>query len=147
MISVLLLFSTMDALVEAQQSPAIVSISICSPSGAGGPGSCASGTFDTHQMVLGPAGVSVNKSSLGVGAVPDEHSTIFAPGTLGNNKEYLFFVSSGVGGNPGIGVSVLSGGSGPNNRGQWTLDFPRADGYGSFANGFGQVFNTTSRAD
>lgn len=145
MIKVILLFSAMAALVDAQG--VISSISVCSPSGAGGQGSCPSGAFDTHQIVLGPGAVSVNKSSLGVGAAPDEHSTVFAPGMLGGNKEYLFFVSSAEGGNPGIGVAVLSGGSGPNSSGQWTLDFPKTDGYGSYASGFGQVFNTTSRAD
>lgn len=36
---------------------------------------------------------------------------------------------------------MLSGGSGPNRNGQWTLDYPKKDGYGSYASGFGQVFN------
>jgi hypothetical protein len=132
---------------QAVSHAPIASITVCSPSGTGVQGSCANGSFDTHQAVLGPDGGPVNKSSLSVGAAPDEHSTVFAPGTLGNNKEYLFFLSSTAGGNPGIGVSVLSGGSGPNSSGGWTLDFPRADGYGLYPGGFGQVFNITTKAD
>jgi uncharacterized protein (TIGR03437 family) len=128
-----------------QRPPAISSISICSPSGASGQGSCPAGTFDTHQVVLGPAGVSVNNSSLGVTPVPDEHSTIYAPGTLGNNQEYLFFLATTLQGHAAIGVSVLSGGAGPDKNGVWTLKLPAADGYGSYASGFGQVFNPSTK--
>ncbi len=120
--------------------PPIASISICSPTGTGGQGSCPSGTSDSLQQVLGPNGGSINLSTLGVGPVPDEHSSVFAPGTLGTNSEYLFFLASPLGNNPGIGVSVLSGGSGPNKNGQWTLNLPVADGYGSYSGGYGQVF-------
>ena len=130
---------------EAQASTqlAIVSISVCSPNGAGGPGSCPSGSFDTHQIVLGPGGSSVNESSLGVGPAPDEHSSVFAPGTLATNQDYLFFLASTEGGNVGIGVALLSGGTGPDQNGQWTMDFAKTDGYGSYPGGFGQVFNPT----
>src|SRR5215471_16819132 len=102
--------------IWAQQPhpPAIASISVCSATGRGGVGSCPAGAFDTHQVVLGPAGVTVNQSSVSVAGAADEHSTVFAPGTLGSNQDYLFFLASGIEGNPGIGVSVLSGGSGPN---------------------------------
>src|ERR1700740_368923 len=48
----------------------IASITVCSPNGAGGQGSCPNGSFDTHQAVLGPDNGPVNKSSLGVGAAP-----------------------------------------------------------------------------
>jgi uncharacterized protein (TIGR03437 family) len=141
MIKAILLFGSMAALVEAQRPPAIVSISVCSPTGQGGQGSCPSGTSDTHQIVLGPAGSgSVNSSALGVGPTPDEHSTVFAPGELGTNRDYLFFLAS-TEGHPGIGVAVLSGGAGPDKTGKWTLDYPRTDGYGSYSSGFGQVFN------
>ena len=134
--------------IQAQHPPAISSISICSPGGAGGQGSCPAGSFDTHQLVLGPgSSVSINASSLGVAPAPDEHSTVFAPGTLGTNQDYLFFLASTEGGNGGIGVAVLSGGSGPNATGQWSLDFPKTDGYGSYPSGFGQVFNSASRSD
>jgi len=86
----------------------------------------------------------VNAGSLGAKPAPDEHSTIFAPRKLGDNQDYLFFLASTEGGNPGIGVAVLSGGSGPNQNGQWSLDFPYADGYGLYSSGFGQVFNPAS---
>ena len=69
---------------------------------------------------LGPGGSSINKSGLGVEPAPDEHTTVFAPGTLGSNQDYLFFLASTEGGNPGIGVAVLSGGSGPDRNGRWT---------------------------
>src|SRR5215468_6917688 len=106
--------------------PPIVSISVCRPDNPGNlePGSCSPGSFDTHQLVLGPGGASVNSSLAtlggGIGVVPDEHSTVYAPNTLDSNADYLFFLSTGVGGNAHIGVSVLSGGAGPQN-GQWTL--------------------------
>jgi uncharacterized protein (TIGR03437 family) len=134
-------------LLDAQRPPAIASISICSPTGAGGQGSCPAGSSDTHQIVLGPGGVSVNKSTLTVDPTPDEHSTVFAPGTLATNQDYLFFLASTEGGHTGIGVAVLSGGSGPDKNGQWTLDFPRADGYGSYSGSFGQVFNSAKGPD
>jgi len=43
-------------------------------------------------------------------------------------------------------VAVLSGGTGPDKTGKWTLDFPRTEGYGSYASGFGQVFNSAKGA-
>src|SRR5579871_5070521 len=85
--------------VEAQPVPVIASITVCSQTSGGSPGSCPSG-FDTHQMVAGPGGSVVNQSNLGVGPAPDEHSTIFSPGTLGTNQDYLFFLASTIGGNP-----------------------------------------------
>ncbi|MBS1858978.1 MAG: hypothetical protein JST11_26635 [Acidobacteria bacterium] len=132
---------------QAARPPAIASISVCSPTGTGGQGSCPSGVLDTHQIVLGPGGSSVNNSGLGVGAAPDEHSTVFAPGTLGNNQEYLFFLASPEAGHAAIGVAVLSGGAGPDKTGRWTLDFPRTDGYGSYPGGFGQVFDPSTKGD
>ncbi len=60
---------------------------------------------------------------------------------LGSNQDYLFFVATQAKGNPDIGTTVLSGGSGPNKNDQWTFDFPQTDGYGLYPNGFGQVFN------
>ena len=47
-------------IAQAPRPPAIVSISVCSPTGAGGQGSCPSGGFDTHQIVLAPDGNSIN---------------------------------------------------------------------------------------
>jgi len=125
----------------------ITSISVCSATGNGGPGSCPAGSSDTHQLVLGPGGASINSSGLGVGAAPDEHSTVFAPGTLGSNQDYLFFLASPEEGHASIGVAVLSGGSGPDSSGHWTLKLPTADGYGSYSGGFGQVFNPSSKGD
>jgi len=130
---------------------AIVSISVCSPDSLSGTldqGSCGLGTFDTHQLVLGPGGQSVNSSPAlggGIGVVPDEHSTVFGPNTLDANADYLFFLSTGLGGNAHIGVSVLSGGAGPDQNGQWTLKLPKADGYGAYSGGFGPVFNPSTK--
>jgi hypothetical protein len=45
-----------------------------------------------------------------------------------------------TGGAPSTGVSFLSGGSGPNQNGQWTFSIPTADGYGSYLSGFGTLF-------
>lgn len=131
--------------------PPIVSISVCSPNNPGNlqQGSCTQPeTFDTHQIVLGPGGQSVNASPAlggGIGVVPDEHSSVYAPGTLGANQDYLFFLATGVGGNAHIGVSVLSGGAGPDPNGQWTLKLPKADGYGSYGSEFGPVFNPSTK--
>ncbi len=124
------------------QQTAIVSISVCSPTGAGGAGSCPSGTSDTHQIVLAPdgSGKAINGYN-GIGGVSDEHQSIFAPGALQANSDYLFFVATQVaGGAPSTGVVVLSGGSGPGKNGQWTLDFAKTDGYGSYASGYGTIF-------
>jgi uncharacterized protein (TIGR03437 family) len=136
-----------SSLAFAQKPPAIASISVCSATGAAGQGSCPSGTLDTHQLVLGPAGSPVNTSSLQAVPVPDEHTTVFGPGTLGTNQDYLFFLATSVQGHAAIGMTVLSGGSGPDKNGQWSLDFPRTDGYGSYAGGFGQVFNPSTKGD
>ena len=136
-------------ITNASHPPPIVSISVCRPDNPGTlqQGNCGAGTFDTHQLVLGPGGKSVNSSGLGVGPVPDEHSTVFAPGTLGNNQDYLFFLSTGVSGHANIGVSVLSGSSGPDQNGQWTLRYPLADLYGWYGSGtgFGPVFETSTK--
>jgi hypothetical protein len=143
--------STVGKTANIYHPPPIVSISVCdrdSHDGIFQRGSCDPGTFDTHQPVLGPEGVPVNGSSslgAGVGVVPDEHSSVFGPGTLGTNQDYLFFLATGLGGNAHIGVSVLSGGAGPDQFGQWTLNFPTDDGYGSYGNGFGPVFNPSTK--
>jgi hypothetical protein len=45
---------------DEEHPPAILSISVCSPSSHGGifqQGSCDPGTFDTHQRVRGPGGI------------------------------------------------------------------------------------------
>jgi hypothetical protein len=127
-------FCGLAATLHAQHPPAIASISICSTSGVGGQGSCPSGKFDTQQIVLGPGGGSINQTAEGTS---DEHSSVFSPGTLGDNPDYLFFVAAGTSLNQEDGALVLSGGSGPIN-GQWTFNFP--DGYDTFPAGFGHIF-------
>ena len=73
--------------------------------------------------------------------ISDEHQSIFSPGALQANSDYLFFVATRAkGGAPSTGVVVLSGGSGPDKNGQWTMDFAKADGYGSYASAYGTVF-------
>lgn len=125
--------------ITLARPPAITSISICSVAGGGGQGSCPAGSFDTHQIVLGLDGTSINNN--GAPLTSDEHASVFAPGTLGSNQDYLFFVATQTRGNPDIGTTVLSGGSGPGQNSQWTLNFPQTDGYGLYPSGFGQVFN------
>jgi hypothetical protein len=137
---------------SGQGPPQIVSISVCnhdSLNGIRSQGSCAAGTYDTDQHVLGPGGVDINDSALGagIGPVPDEHSTVYSPGTLGSNQDYLFFLATGLGGNAHIGVSVLSGGPGPDENGTWTLGFPVNDGYGFYGDQWGPVFNPTTKGD
>jgi hypothetical protein len=122
---------------EAPPWPTITSISVCSSSGTGGQGSCPNGTADTHRLVLGPDGSSINKYVDNL--ISDEHASVFAPGTLGNNPDYLFYVASGSPLNHDPGALVLSGGNGPKGNGQWTFNYPVADGYGSYPHGFGAV--------
>lgn len=132
------------ALTGCPPLTSIVSISVCT-FGSGPSGSCPNGSFDTHQLVRAPNGGSINQ--YGAGYTSDEHSSVFPPGNLGNNSDYLFFVATGtqnvttgVAPSPNVGAVVLSGGSGPDQNGQWTFDFPKADGYGLYASGFGHVF-------
>jgi hypothetical protein len=146
------ILSTVGQGANGPYPPPVVSISVCDRDSHNGTllqGSCDPGTFDTHQSVLGPEGISVNASSslgAGIGVVPDEHSSVFRPWALGTNQDYLFFLATGLGGNAHIGVSVLSGGAGPDHFGQWTLSLPAADGYGSYGAGFGPVFNPTTKS-
>src|SRR5512142_1085998 len=75
--------------------PPIVSISICSTDSHDGilqQGSCQPGTFDTHQPVVAPDGTGINHYVSG--GVSDEHQSVFSPGKLGSNSDYLFFVAS-----------------------------------------------------
>ena len=119
----------------------ITAITVCEE-GAGDRGpSCPPGTFDTHRLVLGPDGQVINEN--GVHGATDEHASVFPPGSLSGNGDYLFFVAGGTSLNPDIGVVVLSGGSGPDASGQWKMDF--ASGYGDYADGFGTVFLAPTR--
>ena len=129
---------------QGTRSQVIQSISVCSPAGSAGKGSCPAGSFDTQQLVLGSNGRSINGNS-GFAPVPDEHSSIFAPGTLGANQDYVFFLATGTAGHADIGVSVLTGGAGPDRNGQWMLNIPAVDGYGNYPSGFGPVFETAMK--
>jgi hypothetical protein len=75
-------------------------------------------TVQPSQLVLPPAvsGLSFINAYGDLSSLSDEHSTIFPPGTLpGHEHDYLFFVTPGM--------SVLTGGSGPDSNDVWTLDF------------------------
>src|SRR5262249_51127778 len=102
----------------------IVSIWVCR--GNASDGSC----VDTAMPVLSPDGTPINGAGSlanpsGAMATPaDEHSTAFPPGTLPGHADYLFFVATRTTLEPNAsGVTVLTGGKGPDANGQWTLDF------------------------
>jgi hypothetical protein len=125
------------AFAGSSDAAMILAISVCGAGTTQTP-SCYAGTSDTQKVVLGthPRGKSINKSGL-VG-VSDEHSSIFAPDSLGSNPDYLFFVASDTRHHPNTGLVVLSGGKGPGAGGQWTLR--RTKGYGDYGGKLGQVF-------
>jgi hypothetical protein len=102
-------------------------------------------TVGNEQPVLAPASASPcapapaacsNNPSIncygGLASLADEHSTVLPPGTLPGHGDYLFFVPTKTCLNGGStaqtgdtsGLVVLTGGAGPDTRGQWTLDFP-----------------------
>ncbi len=76
-----------------------------------------------EQPVLGPGGVSINScNGCDFMSLSDEHTTVFPPGTFkGHSRDYLFFAAP-------KDVIVLTGGKGPNEQGQWTLNY--ASDYG-----------------
>jgi uncharacterized protein (TIGR03437 family) len=128
--SIMLLAGWM-AHAQAPNPLAIVSISVCSPSGTGGQGSCPSGSTDTEKPVLAPTGGVVNSYG-GLDTLADEHSTILPPGTLPGHSDYLFFEAARTNLSAfSSGLVVLTGGSGPNTHGQWTLAF--ASDFGSYS--------------
>jgi len=126
----------------------IISISVCGASGTGGQGSCPMGSFNTQQIVLAPNGKSINNFG-GLGGISDEHQSVFSPGTLQANSDYLFFVATRTSLNSDTGMVVLSGGSGPLG-GQWTLDFqrPQPGSYDYYQSvpGFGQIFGSCPKS-
>ncbi len=124
------------ALATEPHGRTVTSMTVCSSGGGGGQGSCPTGSSDTLQIVLGPNGGSINAN--GVHAISDEHASVFPPGSLQGNGGYMFFVAAGTEVNPDIGVVALSGGSGPDGNGQWTMEF--APGYGAYGAGNGAVF-------
>ncbi len=116
-------------------SQAIGFVTICNPATSPGTtGTCPTGEHDTHQLVLSPAPAtqscrdrSINCYTDKIGDfrfLADEHSTVFAPGQLKNNQQYVFFAASGNG--------VLQGAL---NNGQWQLDIDRA--YGAYGSQYG----------
>lgn len=118
----------------------IVSITICSPDSTGAITPACGRAYDTERAVLAAGAPPQTINQAGFGTATDEHSTVFPPGYLGGNRDYLFFVASGSKGvNPDIGMMVLSS-PGPDNHGQWTAQPATANGYGSYSAGPGQVF-------
>jgi hypothetical protein len=77
-------------------------------------------SVSNEQIVLGPGGVSINScNGCDLESLSDEHSTIFPPGTFQRHPhDYLLFAAP-------KGVIVLTGGVGPDSKGQWTLDYAR----------------------
>jgi len=131
--------STLAQVSSSVSAPrSIQSISVCSPTTPPNRGSCPAG-FDTEQIVLSPFALYGSINNFADGAISDEHSSIFPPGSLNGNTNYLFFVASGTAQNRDMGVVVLSGGTGPVSNGQWIMNF--ANGYGYYPGlGFGAVF-------
>ena len=88
-----------------------------------------------EQPVLGPGGVPINSYGNGdLSSLSDEHSTIFPPGTFKSHPDdYLFFAAP-------KGVVVLTGGAGPNAKGQWTLDYASDFGHWLSGQQDGEVF-------
>jgi hypothetical protein len=118
---------------DDSQRKSIISISVCSlgahdrdDASSTQTGSCPHGSIDTAMSVLVPDGSVVNGSYGGLSTLADEHSTILPPDTIPHHRDYLLFVASRTNLQPDAsGVVVLTGGSGPNADGQWTLDFAR----------------------
>jgi hypothetical protein len=133
---------------DSSPLPSITGITVCSATGPGGATQSCEGLLDTHQPVLAPVGTTCSMPDANgrcpideyqdLGATADEHSTIFPPGTIANN-DYLFWVATGTtASSRRLGAVALSGGSGPDQNGQWTLSF--APGYGAYPAGYGPVF-------
>jgi len=118
---------------------AIVSITICSPDRTGVVTPTCGTAYDTERPVLAAGASTQTINQAGIGTATDEHSTVFPPGYLGGNRDYLFFVASGSKGvNPDIGMMVLSS-PGPDTHGQWSAQ--PANDYGSYTQGSpGEVF-------
>lgn len=121
----------------------IAGISVCSSAGTTASLSCDPGTQDTQQLVLAPDGGSINDYG-GFGGLSDEHASVFPPGALQGNSDYLFFLASRTSLNSDTGLVALSGGPGPSASGQWTFDYASADNYGYYLlftpAAFGQLF-------
>jgi hypothetical protein len=103
----------------------IVSISICAPGGSGPQETCPTGSFDTFRRVLAPDGVTTIDDYANLGTLSDEHATVFPPGTIpGHMNDYLFLVATRTTLNQlASGLTVFTGGPGPDGEGQWKFDF------------------------
>jgi hypothetical protein len=125
--SAVLAQSSQDVPQKDSSAPrrSIVSISICAIGNSGPQGTCPSGSFDTFRRVLAPDGVTTIDDYAGLGTLSDEHATVFSPGTIpGHANDYLFFVATRTNLNPlASGLTVFTGGPGPDAQGQWTFDF------------------------
>ncbi|MBZ5662145.1 MAG: hypothetical protein LAO08_17225 [Acidobacteriia bacterium] len=117
----------------------VVSITICGTDPGGSPSPNCNGAADTQQPVLSSDDPTQTINEIGVAGATDEHSSVFPPGYLRGNGDYLFFVASGFRPvNRDIGLMVLSG-RGPDSKGQWSMKL--ADGYGDYGTaGRGVVF-------
>lgn len=65
----------------------IVSITICLPGVSNSPSGCPNGEVDTQKSILAPDGGLLNEYG-GLASTPDEHSTIFPPGTIPGHPDY-----------------------------------------------------------
>ena len=128
---------------DAAHPHQIAGISVCSLTGTTASISCGPGTMDTQQLVLAPSGGAINDYG-GLGGLSDEHGSVFPPGSLHGNSDYVFFLASRTALDSDTGVVALSGGAGPNASGQWTVEFASIDNYGYYPAftpaGFGQLF-------
>ncbi len=123
----------------------IQKISVCTstPTSAG-QGSCPSGTYDTHQFVLGPNGQDINRD--GPSGTTDEHASVLPVDkncTILFTCQYLFYVASGTAMQHDFGTVVLQGHVDLN--GTWHLEY--APGYGQYLGGNGVVFRSPDKQD
>jgi hypothetical protein len=71
-------FINVAVLAQSSRPPAIASISVCNPSGVGGEGSCPSGSFDSHRIILAPDGSGNAINRYEAAGTSDEHSSVFS---------------------------------------------------------------------
>jgi hypothetical protein len=124
----------------ANRPRGIASITVCNSDPTGAFTQSCGAAYDTERMVLAPGFPPESINQAGFGTATDEHSTVFPPGHLGGNGDYMFFVATGfLGVNPDIGLMVLSS-HGADDHGQWTIQPATDQAYGNYAAGPGQVF-------
>lgn len=114
--------------VGSQNTGAGAALAVAAKNGSFGQAKIAGITVGPPQYVMPPAssGLGYINAYGDLASLSDEHPTILPPGTVpGHENDYLFVVPPGV--------TVLTGGSGPDSNGVWTLDFaldylPRSPG-------------------